>query len=75
MKEGKSELIEEKLAQEELEYLYKLVEKDYKYHTVKYDKEKINFVSWLMIKLRLGSWGILRFYKIEGNIIDGIIKS
>ena len=26
-------MIEEKLTQEELEYLYKLVEMDYKYHT------------------------------------------
>jgi len=67
-------LIEEKLTQEELEYLYNLAEMDYKYNTVKHDEKKINFVSWLMVKLRLGSWGILRFYKIEGNIIDGIMK-
>ena len=64
-------MIEEKLTQEELEYLYNLVEMDYKYHTVGHDEKKIKFISWLMIKLRLGSWGILKYYKIIDNIHEG----
>lgn len=64
-------MIEEKLTQEELEYLFNLVEMDFKYHTIEYDEGKMKFVSWLMIKLRLGSWGVLRFYKIIENIHEG----
>ena len=58
-----------------LEYLYNLAERDYKYHTVEYDEEKIKFVEWLMVKLRLGSWGFIRFYKIIDNIYEWLLEN